>query len=89
MGPAGAAGLPRRRQPLVEAATAGRRLGPFDLFERVPATGKRSITMQRCKGLDEINPAQLWDPAEVADTVFETLRGTWWSRATTSSRATP
>lgn len=65
--------------------------GPIDLLERVQATGKRGITMQRYKGLGEMNPEQLWettldtearsllqvkiDHAEDADNVFETLMG--------------
>ncbi|HEX6957165.1 MAG TPA: DNA topoisomerase (ATP-hydrolyzing) subunit B [Ferrovibrio sp.] len=65
--------------------------GPIDLLERVQAAGRKGISMQRYKGLGEMNPDQLWettldpnarsllqvkiDHAEDADNVFETLMG--------------
>ncbi len=71
----------------VEAAPRG----PLSAFDRVIAQGRRGLTIQRFKGLGEMNPEQLWnttlnpdartllqvkiEDVEDAENVFSTLMG--------------
>jgi DNA gyrase subunit B len=41
--------------------------GPVGLFEAVIAMGRKSVTLQRYKGLGEMNPGQLWETTLDAD----------------------
>jgi DNA gyrase subunit B len=45
--------------------------GPIGLFDAVIAAGRKGVTLQRYKGLGEMNPAQLWETT--LDTEARTL----------------
>jgi DNA gyrase subunit B len=80
-----------RSPTLMVKETEHRISGPVQLVERIMETGRRGLSIQRYKGLGEMNPEQLWETtmdaearvlhqvkishADDAEEVFSTLMG--------------
>ena len=85
------AALPRLYPTLERKGAQTRLAGPLTLLEALLAHGRKGLSIQRYKGLGEMNPEQLWqttlDPevrslyqvkiehADEAGKIFETLMG--------------